>query len=250
MAFYFIIFLFVVLSAVRIRSNVQNKRPWHEGFFEPEHSEESYSNDPLLEAYISLGALMVRLDTASYGKKVLFLNSYFSKNFPKTHYHFGRSFTESLKNPVRPEVTTKWLRRKLPHQKERLQIMYFLAGIATVDGSMNTREIELLKEMNGLLEFSSEDFDKLIALYTRKYERAQSNENSISRASALQLAYKTIGVPEGATILQIKKAYRKLVMLHHPDRFATSTLVQQETAEQRFLEIQKAYEILESTFVR
>lgn len=247
MGFFIIILIFLGITAFKIKQNIDNDRAWHEGLFENEgqYSNENIPYDPLLEAYISLGALMVRNDTSSYGEKILYLNSYFSKNFPRSHYDFGRSFTESLKNPVRPQVVSKWLRRKLPSRTQRIQVMYFLAGLSTVDGAMNKGEVELLREMNLLLELSSQDFESIIAMYTQKKERNQSQESSKPSFSALQIACKIIGVSEQASIIEIKKAYRNLVKLHHPDRFATESIEQQELAAERFIEVQKAYEILE-----
>lgn len=48
-------------------------------------------------------------------------------------------------------------------------------------------------------------------------------------------AYKTLGVPKGASVEEVKKAYRKLASQHHPDRGG-------DTA--KFQEIQSAYETL------
>ena len=79
----------------------------------------------------------------------------------------------------------------------------------------------------------------------RRLIEAQNKDEIKSSISAIQLACKIIGVSEQATMLEIKKAYRSLVKLHHPDRFATESLAQQQIAEQKFIEIQKAYEILE-----
>lgn len=245
MGFFFILLFIIAVMASGIVSNIKNDRDWHQGLFEREDFNDERPYDRLLESYISIGALMVRKDTSSYSEKILYLNNYFSRNFPNSHYDFGRSFTESLKNPVRPKVISSWLRRKLPKRDQRLQIMYFLAGLSTVDGSMNTREIELLKEMNALLELTPKDFDSIIAMYTQKQERAQSSENSRPLFNAIQLACKIIGVSEFASKDEIKKAYRRLVMLHHPDRFSTEALEQQEIAMERFIEIQKAYEVLE-----
>jgi DnaJ like chaperone protein len=245
MAFFFMFFLILGVMAVRVATNVRNDREWNEGLFEANQTEDGIPHDPLLEAYISLGALMIRKDTSSYSEKILYLNSYFSKNFPRSHYQFGRSLTESIKNPVRTQTISKWLRRKLPKREQRLQVMYFLASISTIDGSMNKREIELLKEMNLLLELSPKDFDSIIAMYTQKRERTQSTGSSKPRISEIQIACRIIGVSEHASMDEIKKAYRNLVKLHHPDCFATESNAQQEIAEERFLEIQKAYEILE-----
>lgn len=236
-----------ILVLIQIMENIRNDREWNHNLFEQhEHIEEGYSNDPLLEAYISLGALMVRKDRASYREKILYLNSYFSKHFPHSHYDFGRSFTESLKNPLRPKVVSNRLRRKLPQQKQRLQVMYFLAGLATVDGSMNTREILLLKEINDFLKLSTKDFDSIIAIYTQQRQRKKASDNSRSTVSKFKLAGKVLGISENASRDEIKKAYRRLVKLHHPDLFTNEAIAQQEIAEKRFIEIQKAYEIFET----
>ncbi|MBI5046301.1 J domain-containing protein [Candidatus Micrarchaeota archaeon] len=47
-----------------------------------------------------------------------------------------------------------------------------------------------------------------------------------------------LGVSESATPEEIKKAYRKLALLYHPDRN------KEKEAEQKFLEITQAYNIL------
>lgn len=246
MGFFIALLIFAVIYGLIISSNVRNDREWHEGLFQQNNNyEEEIPYDRMLEAYISLGALMVRKDTASYGEKILYLNNYFSKHFPHSHYDFGRSFTESLKNPIRPKALSKYLKRKLPHRKERMQIMYFLAGLSTVDGSMNKREIELLKEINAILDLSPKDFDSVISMYTQKQERKRRVQSSKPILSRRQLACKILGVSEHASKDEIKKAYRDLVKLHHPDRFASESKEQQEIAEQRFIEIQKAYEVLE-----
>ncbi len=246
MSFLFTFLVVCSIYVIRAVINVSNDRAWNHNLFEQERrSDEGYSHDPLLEAYISIGALMVRKDRASYREKILYLNSYFSKHFPDSHYDFGRSFTESLKNPLRTKTISNRLRRKLPQKKQRLQVMYFLAGLATVDGSMNKREIDLLKQVNTLLKLSTKDFDTIIAIYTQKKERNRSHENTRSKVSAKQLASKVLGVAEGASQDEVKKAYRRLVKLHHPDVFANESEAQQEIAEKRFIEIQKAYEILE-----
>ena len=244
MGFLWIILYFAGFLIFKIFINHKNGREWHENLFEPEEKSENKYEDPLLEAYISLGALMIRKDRASYSEKLAFMNSYFAKNFSETHYHFGRSFTDSLKNPVKPKNLIRFLNRKLPHREQRIQIMYFLAGLSTIDGSMNQKEIDLLKEMNGLLGLSKEDFDSIIAMYTQRKEQKTNTRSAKPRLSAIQLASKIMGISVDATSEEIKKAYRKLVKLHHPDQFALESIEQQEIAEERFIEIQKAYEIL------
>ena len=52
--------------------------------------------------------------------------------------------------------------------------------------------------------------------------------------------YEVLGVDKGADDKQIKKAYKRLAMKHHPDRNSDN----KEAAEEKFKEIQKAYAIL------
>ncbi|MGV8893287.1 MAG: molecular chaperone DnaJ [Burkholderiaceae bacterium] len=51
--------------------------------------------------------------------------------------------------------------------------------------------------------------------------------------------YEVLGVPKNASEEDIKKAYRKLAMKHHPDRNPDS-----KTAEGKFKEVKEAYEML------
>lgn len=51
--------------------------------------------------------------------------------------------------------------------------------------------------------------------------------------------YHTLGLPKGATEQDVKKSYRKLAMQWHPDKHKGD-----KTAEQKFKEINEAYEVL------
>lgn len=53
--------------------------------------------------------------------------------------------------------------------------------------------------------------------------------------------YEVLGVPKNASEDEIKKAYRKLAMKHHPDRNQGDTA---KTAEEKFKEAKEAYEML------
>ena len=56
--------------------------------------------------------------------------------------------------------------------------------------------------------------------------------------------YSTLGVTKSATSEEVQKAYRKLARKYHPDLHADSSESEQETAKQKFQQVQQAYDIL------
>lgn len=56
--------------------------------------------------------------------------------------------------------------------------------------------------------------------------------------------YQILGVDKNADDETIKKAYRKLALKYHPDRYATATDAEKKEAEEKFKEINHAYEVL------
>lgn len=59
--------------------------------------------------------------------------------------------------------------------------------------------------------------------------------------------YAILGVPQNATEDDIKKAYRKLAMKYHPDRWANASDAEKKEAEEKFKEIAEANEVLSSS---
>lgn len=53
--------------------------------------------------------------------------------------------------------------------------------------------------------------------------------------------YKTLGVSKGCSASEVKKAYRKAALKHHPDKAPPE---QRDKAEKKFKEIAQAYETL------
>ena len=59
-------------------------------------------------------------------------------------------------------------------------------------------------------------------------------------------AYKILEVEKSATDDEVKKAYRKMAKKYHPDRVVTENEAIKKGAEEKFKEVQKAYETIQN----
>lgn len=221
---------------------------WASGFFPKQLA---FKREHLMEAYICLAARMIQSDTEDAGEKVRYMNNYFQRYFPKVNYNFSESISYSYRHPIKIGTVAHWLNLHIHNREQRMQVMYFLAGLAIVDGRLLKAEIKILRLLNDFLELSPKDFDSIIAMYQQQQERQKNHhkQNTVSTISnkerLILLSSKVLGISEFASMDEVKKAYRSLVKIHHPDKFANESTDQQRIAEERFIEIQKAYENLE-----
>ena len=111
-------------------------------------------------------------------------------------------------------------------QSERLQLLNFLVMISQADGVVSPEEIAALKEVAIYLGLSNAEIDSMLNL----------NSNSIEDA------YKVLEISPDATDDEVRKAYRKLALKHHPDRVATLGEDVRNAAQKKFQEINTAKE--------
>lgn len=114
---------------------------------------------------------------------------------------------------------------------QRLQLLNYLVIIAKVDGYVSPEEIKALKEVARHLGLTAKDVDSMLSMESGA--RADSN---------IEDAYKVLGISPTATDDEVKAAYRKMALKHHPDRVATLGEDIRKAAEKKFQDINDAKE--------
>ena len=173
------------------------------------------------------------------------MNKYFSQHFPNQRDGFTDLLTDAYLEEIDYMALLKWLNIKLPAHKDRIQIVYFLVGLSFIDGEINRSELTVMYNISEMLGISPKEYESIIAIYVSYEQESRKAHRTVSNDDKLKIASQVLGVSIHASMDEIKKAYRNLVKLHHPDRFFNESMEQQKIAEERFLHIQKAYEILE-----
>ena len=147
-----------------------------------------------------------------------------------------------------------------------------LIQAALVDGNLDEKESQILfivadefhiprqrmviyiQMMMGSFHFRHGHYDnQQNSQYQQNNQYNQSNHyggyQSNSRQTDLQNAYKILGIDSSADIPEIKRAYRKLMNEHHPDKLVSKGLPKEmlEAAKKRAQEIQAAYDLIKAS---
>ena len=115
--------------------------------------------------------------------------------------------------------------------EQRLQLLNFLVMIAQADAVVSPEEIAALKEVAIHMGLSVEDVIQMLNL-----------RSGSSATSCLDDAYKVLGIAPSATNNEVKAAYRKMALKHHPDKVAALGEDVRKAAEKKFQEINDAKE--------
>lgn len=108
----------------------------------------------------------------------------------------------------------------------RLQLLNFLALLAQADGHIDATEVQALRNVALWMGLHAGEADAMLNL----------------KKTDLNSAYTVLGLTPNATEAEVKAAYRKMALQHHPDRVATLGEDVRKAAEKKFKEIADAKE--------
>lgn len=122
-------------------------------------------------------------------------------------------------------------------------LLVYLIVMALADGHMHPAEEALLAGIAGRLGYDHAEFRQLLDMVQNQSHFAAGQAGS---ASALDNAYKALGVSKDSSDAEIKRAYRKLMSQYHPDKLIGQGLPEDmiAMATEQAKEIQLAHDLI------
>jgi DnaJ like chaperone protein len=115
---------------------------------------------------------------------------------------------------------------------------------AYADGVMHADELRLLKKVCEVLRFPRHEFDRIDAAIRAQFHHQGSGRPGKPAGISIKDAYAVLNVSNKASDAEIKRAYRRLLSQHHPDKLVSKGLPEEmmKIATDRTHEIRTAYE--------
>jgi len=130
-----------------------------------------------------------------------------------------------LKQEIPLRDVTNQLSQKLDYSY-RLEMLHFLFGIASADGSVSDPENEVIHKISSYMNISGSDFESIRAMF-------------VSQTDA---SYKILEIEPTSSDDEVKKAFRSMAMKYHPDKVSHLGEDFKKVAHEKFRKVQEAYD--------
>ena len=167
-----------------------------------------------------------------------------------------QAFREGKEADYPIEDTLKSLKEASHGRRDILQVfLEILIQASFADGQLSSQEHKVLERVAKALGFNRKHLAFLIGAFeaeirfrqrSRHRQQGQSSRPRYTQEQTLDDAYRILGVSESDDEKTIKRAYRKRMSEHHPDKLVSKGLPEQalEIAKNKAQDIQAAYELV------
>ena len=180
---------------------------------------------------LSLCSIVIKADGQVSQRELDYVRQYFLSTYGKEKANaIFKTFNDVIKKrEISAQRICAFLNQRTRYEV-RLQLLHFLFGIAQADGSVSKLEIEKIREIAGYFRVGRHDFESIKAMFVRSADNA----------------YKILEIEKTATDDEVKKAYRTMAKKYHPDRVNTKDEAIKKGAEDKFKQVQRAYEEIQN----
>ena len=173
-----------------------------------------------------LTAAVMKADGKVMKSELNFVKEYFTKNFGNDNLQNRLDILRQLldKN-IDVYQTCEKIRISFPYAT-KLQLLHYLFGIAVADNDCTKAEKDLIERIANLIGLSQADYKSIEAMYFQVTDSA----------------YVILQIERNATDEEVKRAYKRMCIKYHPDKVAHLGEEAQKAANEKFQEINNAYE--------
>ena len=177
-------------------------------------------------ALIVLSAAVMKADNRLLKSELDFIREFYTKQFgtAAAAQHIG-VLKELLQKEIPVREVCEQIRYYMEHPM-RLQLLYYLFGIAKADGNVDKNELQIIETIAQYLGLNAKDYESLKAMHYKDTESA----------------FKILEIESSVTDEEVKKAYRKMAMKFHPDKVRGLGEQHEKAANEKFIKVQEAYE--------
>ncbi len=175
-----------------------------------------------------LSSAVIKADGKTHPKEIDMVKDFVRRNFGESAVQDAVQILEKLQNQqvniyeVGPQIA------RYMNYSQRIQLFHYLVQLAIADGKFDGSEKSVLEAIGTTIGLSASDAASVIAMF---YKETDS-------------AYAVLEIAPSATDDEVRQAYRRMAMKNHPDKVATLGPEVQKAAEEKFRQIQEAYETI------
>jgi DnaJ like chaperone protein len=176
---------------------------------------------------VVLTAAVMKADGKATQKELDHVRQYFLRQFGQERTaEMLNALREILQRDIPLGPVCEQIRQHAAHPL-RLQLVHYLIGIAFADGRLDPGEREMIRRIATYLGISEKDLASMSAMF--------SNAKPADH-------YRILEIDPSATDEEVKRAYRRMAMKHHPDKVVAMGEEFQKAAASKFRSVQEAYE--------
>jgi DnaJ like chaperone protein len=179
-----------------------------------------------ITSLVVLIAAVMKSDGRVLKSELDYVKEFFVRSFGQAQ---AQQATLMLKSILEQNIPVEEVSRQISQRMDysaRLQLIHLLFGLSKADGMVSAEELKTVERIAYFMGIKTDDFNSIKALFSDN----------------LEAAYAALEVTPDATDEELKKAYRKMAVKYHPDKVAYLGEELKNQANEKFQQLNSAYE--------
>lgn len=179
-----------------------------------------------LLSLLVLSSAVMKADGRVMRSELHYVQAFISRNFGNYAVPQATQILKGLLNKkIDIEEVALQIRTYMP-PADRIQLLHYLVGIAQSDNAVSAAELEMLRRIAAALYISRAESESIFAMFE----------------GGIEAAYQVLEISPDVSDEEVKKAYKRMAVKHHPDKVAHLGHDIQMAATEKFKKISEAYE--------